>query len=439
MRLVSMFLAIVVAAGLYFWVIERERAMAFFASLAPADETALAEGAPAADDVPAAEAAPEAAPASPSEGLIKVVVRRSVAREIDSAVILRGQTAAAREVEVRAETMSTVVSTPLRKGAFVDEGQLLCRLDPGTRGATLAEMRARVAEATARKTEAEARIPEAESRVIEAQARLDEALVNQNAAQRLSEGGFAAETRVKNTQAGVAAADAALEGARAGVTAARTGLQAADAAIESALAAVAAAERELENLDIHAPFAGLLESDTAELGSLMQPGTLCATIIQLDPIKLVGFVPETEVNRVAVGAKAGARLAAGGDDLVGTVRFLSRSSDETTRTFRVEIDVPNPDLAIRDGQTAEIAISAEGAMAHLLPPSALTLDDKGAIGMRLVDAAGVVAFHPVSVFRDTQAGVWVAGLPDAADVIVVGQEFVTAGVTVAPTYEEQTQ
>ncbi|MEO0667105.1 MAG: efflux RND transporter periplasmic adaptor subunit [Pseudomonadota bacterium] len=433
MRFVSLILALCVGVVLYLWVIERDSTMAFLSQQFGGD------AAEAVEEASADASAEEAEEDIDTTGLIKVVARRSIAREIDSAVVLRGQTSAARQVDVRAETTSTVVSPPLRKGAFVDEGALLCQLDPGTRGSTLAEMRARVAEATSNKTEAEARVPEAQARVIEAQARLDEALVNQNAAQRLSEGGFAAETRVKNADAAVAAAEASVEAARAGVTAAQSGIQSADASIESALAAVASAEKELERLDIHAPFAGLLESDTAELGSLLQPGSLCATIIQLDPIKLVAFVPETEVNRVEVGAQAGARLAAGGQEVTGMVTFLSRAADETTRTFRVEIEVPNPDLTIRDGQTADIAISAAGAKAHLLPPSALTLNTEGQIGLRSVDEAGLVAFNPVTVLRDTAQGVWLTGLPDQVNVIVVGQEFVTAGVTVAPTYQEQTQ
>ena len=435
MRIVSLILAGIVGLVLYMWVIEREQTLAFISDLTAPD--AVEETADTQTSDTPEESVAETNPADAD--LIKVVARRSVAREIDSAVVLRGQTEAARQVEVRAETTSTVISPPLRKGAFVDEGALLCRLDPGTRGSTLAEMRARASEATSRKSEAEARVPEAQARVIEAQARLDEALVNQNAAQRLSEDGFAAETRVKNTQAAVAAAEASLEAARAGVTAARSGIQSAEASIESALAAVASAEKELERLDVHAPFAGLLESDTAELGSLLQAGSLCATIIQLDPIKLVAFVPETEVNRVEVGAQAGARLAAGGRELTGTVTFLSRAADPTTRTFRVEIEVPNPELTIRDGQTAEIAISAAGAKAHLLPPSALTLNTEGQIGLRTVDDAGLVAFEPVTVLRDTAQGVWLTGLPDTLNVIVVGQEFVTAGVTVAPSYQEQTQ
>jgi len=432
MRIVSLILAVIVSAGLYFWVIERDQTREFLAQRT-ADAEAAAE-----DTVEVAETedAPEA---SDGSELIKVLVRKSVAQEIDSAVILRGQTEAAREVEVRAETSSTVISPPLRKGAFVDQGQLLCQLDPGTRNSSLAEARARLAEAIANKTEAESRVPEAEARVLEAQAMIDEALVNQNAAQRLSEGGFAAETRVKNADAAVAAARASFEASRAGVSAAKSGLQSADATIESATATIATAEKELERLNIRAPFSGILESDTAELGSLLQPGSLCATVIQLDPIKLVAFVPETEVNRVELGAVAGARLAAGGQEVSGTVRFLSRASDPETRTFRVEIDVPNPDLRIRDGQTAEIAISAAGEQAHLLPASALTLNEDGIIGLRTVDDTGLVAFNPVTVLRDTAQGVWLTGLEKEINVIVLGQEFVTAGVTVAPTFQEQTQ
>uniref|UniRef100_UPI001179FED1 efflux RND transporter periplasmic adaptor subunit n=1 Tax=Salibaculum halophilum TaxID=1914408 RepID=UPI001179FED1 len=283
----------------------------------------------------------------------------------------------------------------------------------------------------------------------EAEARLEEARINQNAAARLSEDGFASETRLANAEAalasaraGLTSAEAAVEGAQAGISSAeasvegaKAGVEAARAGIQSAQAAVAAAERELERLDITAPFAGLLESDTAELGSLMQPGSPCATVIQLDPIKLVGFVPEADVAKVETGAMAGAELSSG-DRVQGPVTFLSRSADPATRTFRVEIEVPNPDLDVRDGQTAEILIEAEGRSAHRLAASSMTLNDDGDIGVRVVDDADVARFLPVTVLRDTAQGVLVTGLPDSVDVIVVGQEYVRDGVPVAPTYRE---
>lgn len=410
MRLISFINALLVIVALYFLVFERDALFAF-------------AGRGEAEAVEPTES--ETADTAPAEATgIRVVALRSEAREIDSAVLLRGQTNANRQVEVLAETTSTVLSEPKRKGTFVEAGDILCELDPGTRPAQLAE-------ALAGKLEAESRIPEAEARLEEAHALVAEAEINLTASRRLAETGFASETRRISSEAAMSTAEAGVKSAEAGLEATRAGIEAASAAVE-------AARREMGRLTITAPFKGLLESDTAELGSLMQPGSLCATVIQLDPIKLVGFVPETEVNRVLVGAPAAATLVTG-RQLEGRVTFLSRSADETTRTFEVEITVPNPDLTIRDGQTATIRIAAEGAKAHLLPQSALTLNNEGQLGVRTVGAENVVDFMPVRILRDTAEGVWIGGLPETTDIIVIGQEFVTRGVTVAPTYREASQ
>lgn len=431
MRLIPIITAILVAAVLYAVVFERERILEFASSTALNDEET--------ESTAADETAQDASPTDPAgKGAVRVVAIKSEARVIDSAVVLRGETAAAREVDIRAETSGQVISTPLRKGAFVEAGQELCVLDAGTRDANLAEALGRLAEARARIPETEARIPEAEARVEESRAMLDEALINSNAATKLSEGGFASSTRVASTEAAVRSAQASVRSAEAGLKAAISGTEATQAGIQSAEANVAAARKEIERLTMYAPFNGLLESDSAELGSLLQAGSLCATVIQLDPIKIVGFVPETEVERVEVGALAGARLA-GGTQVRGRVAFLSRSADPTTRTFRVEIDVPNSDLKIRDGQTAEILIEAEGAQAHLLPQSSLTLNDEGALGIRAVDQDNTVQFYGVDLMRDTREGVWVRGLPDMVNVITVGQEFVVDGVAVEPTFAEVSQ
>ena len=403
MRFFSVVTALLVSLALYLMVFERDRVIAFASS--------------GTDD--------GSAPASEEESLpverVSVVALASSAEMIEQAVLVRGRTEAARQVDVRAETSGAVVSDPLRRGASVEEGELLCRIDPGTRGVSLDEELAALGEASSR-------IPEAEARVSEAQAALKEAEINLNAASELAKGGFASETRL-------AAAEAAQQSALAGLQAAVSQLEGARAGIRSADAAVAGAEKEIERLEILAPFSGLLESDTAELGSLLQPGSLCATIIQLNPIKLVGFVPETDVDKVRVGARAGARLATG-RQVAGRVTFLSRSADPATRTFRVDVEVPNGNLSIRDGQTAEIVIEAEGELAHLLPASALTLDDGGALGVRTVEAGDLAGFRPVNILRDTVNGIFVSGLGNEASVIVVGQEYVTEGVLVAPTYRE---
>ncbi len=408
MRLFSILAAIAVSLAIYAFVFEREWLTNTLRLQSKTEATA-----------PAPDGAEQSAP-----GTIGVIAIHSRAQNIDSAVVLRGQTQADRQVEVRAETSGKVISAPLRKGSFAEAGQTLCRLAPGTRDAALAEARAR-------RSEAETRVPEAQARLAEAEARLAEAQLNNTAATTLGQSGFASDTRVAATRAALSAGEAAVQAAKSGLDAARTG-------IEGAEAGVAAAEEELARLDITAPFDGLLETDTAELGSLLQPGALCATVIQLDPIKLVGFISEADVARVELGADAQARLV-GGQNVSGAVTFVARAADPETRTFRIEITAENADLSLRDGQTAEIVIASDGTPAHLLPQSALTLNDEGTLGVRVVTADSAADFVPVVLTRDTAEGIWVTGLPDAADVIVIGQEYVVAGVPVAASYEDTAQ
>lgn len=385
MRIVPPITAAAVALVLYVSVFERDTLMA----LTRTDPTPDAKTEATEAEAPGSPAGVQAAP-------VPVVAMKSTAREVQNAVLARGRSEAARQVEVRAETSGLVISEPLRRGAFVSAGQLLCRLSPGTRAAQAAEAEARRSEARARLTEAE---------------------TNFDTANRLNEGGFASETRR-------IAARALLESARAGVQTA-----------EAAAAAIAA---EIDRLTITAPFSGLLETDTAEIGSLLQPGGACATVIQLDPVKIVGFVPEAEVDKITVGAMAGARFVSG-REVAGRVTFLSRSADPATRTFRVEVTVPNADLAIRDGQTAEMLIGSDGLAAHLVPSSSLTLDDDGNLGLRLVGSDGLAHFAPVTVLRDSVDGTYVTGLPEVAEIIITGQEYVAEGTAVAVTYTEATQ
>ncbi|MBS0123155.1 efflux RND transporter periplasmic adaptor subunit [Thetidibacter halocola] len=532
MRLFPILTAIIVAGLLYALVMQRDALLEFARGGAPV----ASEATPAAAPAETADATPETETDGLPEGTVRVMATRSVAQEVGSAVVLRGETEALREVEVRAETSGKIVSEPLRRGVLVEAGQLLCEIDPGTRAVSLQEAQARLAEARARVPEAAARlleaeaavpaaqariaeaeaaipaaqaglleararipaaqaalgqaeagVPEAEARLSEARSRVREAEINLTAASELARDGFAAQTRLAGAEAGYESAKAqvqtalsgvkgaeadveqakstvegaraalesalsqiegvkaaaisaksAYEGALAGVESAKAAAESARSAIQSAEAAVASVENDIDRLTITAPFAGLLETDTAELGALMQPGSACATVIQLDPIKLVAFVPETEIARVEPGARAGAELV-DGRRVAGTVSFVSRSADPVTRTFRVELTVANGDLTIRDGQTADIAIEAEGAPAHLLPASSLTLDDDGTLGVRTVAEDGTAQFMAVTLLRDSREGVWVSGLPDMVDVITVGQEYVTDGVPVEPSFEEVIQ
>jgi len=314
----------------------------------------------------AGETAPEAAAA---ENFTVVVDTISPAEWRDE-IVVRGRTKAERKVIVRAETSGMVVETPATLGAQVAEGDVLCRLDVDARKAQLAE----------------------------AQAAFAKADLDYKGATKLSEGGFRSETAVATVKAARDQAAAALERARL----------------------------ELGKTDITAPFAGAYDERHAEVGAFLSVGDPCATVIKRSPFLVVGAVSERDVAKVQQGDKGRARLATG-ETIEGVVRFISSSADPSTRTFDIELEVPNEDGALRDGVTAEFTVFARETSAHRVPRSALVLNDEGEIGLRSLDKDNIVVFTPVRPIGESPSGFWVSGVTGDIRLIVTGQEYVTVG------------
>jgi len=285
-------------------------------------------------------------------------------------VVVRGRTQADRTVIVRTQTTGRVVAVPVNRGDRVAEGDVLCQLAPEAR---------------------EARIEEARQAVKQAE-------IDFQGARRLAEQGLQSATAIASAEARVAATTAELR----------------------------QRELDLTYATVRAPFTGLVEERPAEVGELLQVGGHCATLVDPDPMLLVGQIAERDVGRVQLGGVGIGRLLTG-EQVNGEISFIARTADPRTRTFRVEVRVPNGDYALRDGITTELRLPVARVIAHHLPAALLSLDDEGAIGVRILNGSNVVQFVNVSVIDDSTTGVWVTGLPERATVITVGQELVSNG------------
>ena len=180
---------------------------------------------------------------------------------------------------------------------------------------------------------------------------------------------------------------------------------------------------------VKAPFDGYLETFSVKEGDYLNTGAVCATIIDPDPMRLIGEVSEKEINFVKVGAKAVAELISG-KKVEGVVSFVSTSANKGTRTFRVEIDVENSDRSIRDGVSAQIAIEGDTILAHKISPSILMLGEAGELGIRTVNEDDQVEFKKIEILEDSMEGIWITGLPKNTRIITIGQEYVFQGQTV---------
>ena len=305
----------------------------------------------------------------------RVAVRDIEAQQRSSVLVIRGRTEAEAAVAVRAETSGRVAERRVTEGHRVERGDVLCVLDKGAR----------------------------QAKVLEAEARLAQARLDHSAATQLQDKGFAAQTRV-----------AALK-----------------AAMDAAAAMLEEQQLELSRTVITAPIGGVVESPMAETGTILSTGQVCATLIDADPILAIGQVSERDVGKLKLGQAAEVELVTG-ETVNGAIRYIAPASDDATRTFRVEIEIANPDGAVRDGITATARVPLALQKAHRLSSGILTLDDAGSVGVRAVSDDNTVAFYPVTILGGDTEGIWVSGLPDTLAVITAGQDYVTEGQTVDP-------
>ena len=284
--------------------------------------------------------------------------------------VLRGKTVSKQTASVSTEISGIVVSRPVERGARVSEGKVLCEIAIDDRAAL----------------------------VTEAKANLAQAEIEHDGALALRGDNLLAEAQVAQTAA----------------------------RLESAKANVLRRELDLSRTRVTAPFAGVIETQPLVVGDLARVGDVCATLINLDPILVEVSVSERDISAMRLGEAASARTSTG-HYLEGTITFVGSQSDDVTRTYVVEITVPNPDYEIRAGLTAVVDLPGEAVMAHRVSPSLFTLNDAGALGLRTIDRENRVEFHPVAILEDSPDGAWVTGLPDRARLITVGHEFVTEG------------
>lgn len=188
---------------------------------------------------------------------------------------------------------------------------------------------------------------------------------------------------------------------------------------------------ELNRTEVKAPFDGYIE-DIVKPGNLLERGQLCATIIELDPITFIAEVPENSIKDVREGQNVNISLVTG-DNIQGKLTFVSKSASVATRTFRVEAEIANPSGIVRDGISGTMVIDTDPVLAHKISPSILLLADNGELGVKTVNSENTVEFFPVQIIQDTEEGIWVAGLPDFSNIIVLGQGFVETGQIVSVT------
>src|SRR5690606_2333158 len=133
-----------------------------------------------------------------------------------------------------------------------------------------------------------------------------------------------------------------------------------------------------------------------------------------------GLVSEEDVARIELGSPATATLITG-ETISGKLTYIARAAAASNRSYSIEVEVSPGDVVLRQGVTAEIFIAGRQIRAHKIAPSAMTLNDAGAVGVKAVNSDNIVEFHEVNIVGESSGmnpGMWVTGLPEQTRIIV---------------------
>lgn len=315
--------------------------------------------------------------------LVTVAVMSSEASPVANVFQAEGQAEPDRDSALRAEMTGEVAEVLVAKGDRVEDGQLIARIDPADRTAALTR----------------------------AQEELSRATSDLQNAETLLERGSATQDRVRQARATLAAAEAA----------------------------VASAEADISDTEIRAPFAGLIDDLDIDTGEYVMAGSEVGYLVDSSPLSIAIRVPQQMRAQLQVGAMADVSFITG-EQRGGTLTFVSATADPQTRTFLAEVEVANDDSAVPAGISAEVRMITGQSVAHFISPAILSLDTDGTLGIKVIEDENRVSFREIAIIRAQTDGIWVTGLDQHADIITVGQGFVSDGQIVNPSFEmEHTQ
>jgi multidrug efflux pump subunit AcrA (membrane-fusion protein) len=338
---------------------------------------------------------------------LRVTMGIAVTREVAVAIQANGSFVADASSEVAPLTAGRVVATPVDVGAWVNEGDVIARLDDR-------DARLRLEQARAVQQQTEAALRQSRMRIgLGPDATFDPAAVPEVQAARAAYESAKAQAKLagadakryaslvatgdvsaSNYERARAQADSAeaqadvarrqYEGAVNGARLNHQGIDGAEAALASARSQTAMAQKELDDTVVRAPLAGYISERHMTIGEPVNPSSKIATILRANPIRLDLQVSEIDASRIRPGMTVLAHVAAqAGREFEGKVKVLSPAFDPGSRAMTIRAEFANPSLALRPGMSATVRVLLPQGEEAIFVPSAAVLTDSSANASRV--------------------------------------------------------
>lgn len=299
-----------------------------------------------------------------------------------------------------------VLSVVPQIGERVSRGELLVKIDDSTLRAQRAQAAARLAQLRATYTGG---TTSAQASLASAKVAYDTDKLNLSRDQELYRQGYVAKADLDRAGSQSAASEAAYKAAQ--VAAANASLTGDDSAamadLRNAQAAVQALDTQIAQTNVSAPFDGVVTARNVDPGTLASPGTVLMQVAQLDPVFVDAGISSGDLQNVAVGKPVTVTVESiPGRVWHAQVSYLNLSAEPGTLTYQARVRVANPDLVLRGGMVATVAIERLRKSGVLIAPRASIFQTDAGYAMFIIDQ-GKAKTIPVDVgiSNDQQAEV----------------------------------
>jgi cobalt-zinc-cadmium efflux system membrane fusion protein len=344
---------------------------------------------------------------------IEVTTTQAVVRQIPTYFEATGNLVSDAQTDVAPTVGGKIVAVNFDVGSYVNQGDVLIRLDARDAQIRLEQAQAQVEQQRRAVQQAEAAVEQSIAGLRQTQVRLgigdgetfninDFSQVKSVRAQlELAEKELARTTRLLETgdvsraiydqrksqrdallgqldeaRSNAAVAVKAIDTARAGVNTARTNVNQARAAVATAQTQVDQARKAITDTIVYAPISGYIAERNSDLGEYITPNTpnsKVATIVRTAVLRLRIDVPEQSIGKVAAGQGISAQVSAYPDrNFAGRIVRILPSLNATSRTLTVEAEVENTGGLLKPGQFATVRITqSQPVPAVMVPTSAV--------------------------------------------------------------------
>lgn len=173
-------------------------------------------------------------------------------------------------------------------------------------------------------------------------------------------------------------------------------LDAAQTRVDAAAAAIKAQQVNLNYSVIRAPFSGTVAQVEAEVGEVATPGAPLLRLVKLDPVKVTVSVPGRDVVALTEGMPAQVTTDGAAGVLTGKVAHIQRAADPKTRSFLVEVEVPNPAGKLLPGMIASVELASEANTKRIVIAQDWLVTGVDEVGV-FVEQNAVAKWRPVKL------------------------------------------